>query len=297
MLVFEVAARNLSFTRAAADLYVTQPAVSRMISRFEGHIGLKLFNRSTSGLTLTDDGLELYESVARGLGGIHQTIEKLQKRQSGDKVITLSASSAFATHWLLPKLHQFTQSNPALDLRFNLTGGEPSKTLNDADITVRLAKHSDNGGNSYQLFREEILVVCSESYLQAHGKLEHSKAGVSHTLLRYANPRIRWQFLLDELGLGREKFSNELTFSDYSVLLQAALAGQGLALGWRHIVEDSIEAGRLKIASEQSIITGDSYNLFVATDPGQQVRGVVKSVVDWFLGYSDEFSIDHVADL
>jgi len=281
IVVFEAAARNLNFTRAADDLGVTQPAVSRMIGRFESYVGLTLFTRSPAGIKLTEDGVILYDAVSRGLDGINQAIEKLQNRQSNHKVVTISVSSAFATHWLIPKLGTFKQVNPEIDLRFKLTGGEPRGPVIDADIAVRISEKDECKSGGVKLVNEEILLVCSSSYAVAHGTLERPQEGATHTLLRFSNPRISWRFALEWLGLNRPDPVNELTFSDYSVVLQAALAGSGIALGWRHLVEDALKQGLLQPVCEKTIQTGNSYYLILQNEDDR--RDEIITVANWIV--------------
>ncbi|SDI37374.1 regulatory helix-turn-helix protein, lysR family [Paraburkholderia phenazinium] len=112
LFVFEAAARCGNFTRAAQDLYVSQPAVSRMLSKMEEHLGVRLFERLNSGMELTEYGKILFAGVTDGLGRIERAIEEIEIRKTGAETVTLSVSTAFATHWLMPRLHQLVKAFP-----------------------------------------------------------------------------------------------------------------------------------------------------------------------------------------
>src|ERR1700712_2005585 len=115
LLVFEAAARHLSLTRAAAELNVTPVAVSRMVARLEDALGFKLFERTKTGLVLTDEGAKLKVAVASGFGEVIDTIDELKSRQEQGETVTLSISSGFASQWLLPRHERFYEAFPAVN--------------------------------------------------------------------------------------------------------------------------------------------------------------------------------------
>src|SRR5258706_8465922 len=123
LFVFEAAARSRSFTEAAAELNVTQPAVSRMISRFEVYLGVILFERGAKGAVLTQEGEDLYRRIADGFRIIETGFRELEQRRGRSVTVTLSVSSAFTTHWLMPRIGRFHKQFPNVDLRFQLIAG------------------------------------------------------------------------------------------------------------------------------------------------------------------------------
>jgi len=123
LFVFDAAARNGSFTAAAAELNVTQPAVSRMLGRFEEYLGVRLFDRTAGGATLTEEGELLYRRVTDGFRSIESGLIEIDRRRRGTETVTLSVSSAFTTHWLMPRIDKLQRAFPSVDLRFQLISG------------------------------------------------------------------------------------------------------------------------------------------------------------------------------
>jgi DNA-binding transcriptional LysR family regulator len=111
LFVFDAAARNGSFTAAAAELNVTQPAVSRMLGRFEDYLGVRLFDRTAGGATLTDEGELLYRRVLDGFRSIESGLIEIERRRRGTETVTLSVSSAFTTHWLMPRIDKLQRQS------------------------------------------------------------------------------------------------------------------------------------------------------------------------------------------
>lgn len=279
LLVFEAAARHRSFTQAAAELNVTQPAVSRMVARFEDHIGLRLFLRSATGLQLTEQGQILYEAAARGTAVIVEALEQLQKHET-QHLVTLSVSSAFVSHWMIARFNAFKMLHPKLELRFQLTGGEPSGPLRDADLGVRFVQPDDGQEIEPRLVAETIFAVCSPSYAREHGTLESPRQGLETTLVGFSHPpRDSWQSFFEKTNLRIPPNVKNLTFPDYSVVIQAALSGQGIALGWNHIVHDAVKSGLLISACNVSLQSGEYYKLFARA--GAMDRRSVRTVAAW----------------
>src|ERR1700738_5198526 len=138
LFVFEAAARSGSFTAAAAELNVTQPAVSRMLARFEQYLGVRLFDRTAAGTTLTEEGDLLFRRVVDGFRSIETGLREIDKRRSGTETVTLSVSSAFTTHWLMPRLDKLQRQFPQVDLRFQLISGSLRGPVENVDLGMRL---------------------------------------------------------------------------------------------------------------------------------------------------------------
>lgn len=282
LFVFEAAARYLSFTRAAAELNVTQSAVSRMISRLEIHLDTKLFLRNATGIELTEDGRQLYHAVTGGFQRIEIALEDIRAEHGDEGTVTLSLSSAFATHWFMPRLGRFQESFPRIDLRFQLVCGEPTGSVEDVDVAVRYNAEEDVDHQRWLLMEEEVLPVCSPAYLAVHGDLDSSADLSGHTLAHLSGSiRIPWTRYLAEFGYPTLGGSRSLTFSDYSLVIQAAVSGRGIALGWWHVVSHELLQGMLVPAASKVLRTGRSYSL-VATSR-RALRKPAALVRDWLL--------------
>jgi LysR family glycine cleavage system transcriptional activator len=279
LFVFEAAARAGSFTKAAAELNVTQPAVSRMLGRLEEYLGIQLFERSPSGINLTDDGRLLYRCLSASFSEIETTIRQIRASRTASETVTLSLSSAFTTHWLMPRIHHFQRAFPNVDLRFQLISGPLQGPVADVDLGMRFIDGASKEYNAWLFSPEEIIPVCSPSYLKQHGPLGVGKGG--QTLLDLSASAPQWADLLEKLRLDRRPAMNLMTFSDYAVVLQAAAFGQGVALGWVSAVSYALRNGELVPAGPHLVRTSRLCHL--VAPPAKPMRPVVADIRDWFL--------------
>lgn len=282
LFVFEAAARYLSFTRAAVELNVTQSAVSRMIARLEAHLEAKLFIRTATGIELTDDGRQLYHAVTGSFQHIEMALEAIRARHGDTGMVTLSLSSAFAMHWIMPRLDRFQALYPSIDLRFQLVRGEPVGPIEDVDLATRYNFPRDVDHDSWPLMAEKVLPICSPSYLAAHGPLSHERGLAGHTFVHLSgSTRIPWPRYLAEFGYASSEGSRSLTFSDYSLVIQAAISGRGIALGWWHVVAHELAQKELVVAAPEVLNTGNHYYLVASNRRPLRKPAIV--VRDWLL--------------
>jgi LysR family glycine cleavage system transcriptional activator len=280
--VFEVAARLGSFTAAARELEVTQSAISRMISRLEASINITLFERSQNSLKLTVEGEHLRKAVESGFNQIAIALSEIGRHRMNGNTVTLSVSTAFAMHWFMSRMEWFHQSCPDIDLEFHLSSREPEGIISDVDLAIRRQDKDSEGIVQWHLMNEEIVLVCSDSYLSQHGELALGEDISHHTLIHLSGVlRLPWQQVLIDLGLPSSEKCRGLTSSDYSLVIQAAIKGQGVALGWRHVVADELHSHLLVPAFNKTLITGDSY--FLVASETRALRDNVKQVRDWLL--------------
>lgn len=275
LLVFETAARCGSFTRAAEELHVTQAAVSRMVARLEDSLGLRLFVRSRAGLVLTEDGVVLQQAVSAGFGGIAAAIRELKRRSSDSGTVTMSLSGAFVSNWLMPRFERFQLAFPAINLRFQLISGTLHGPLNEVDLGLRQydpATHSQ----SWAFCPEIVLPVCSQSYLEREGSMDEGSLD-RHTLIHLSPTPIDWDDFAARAGW-KGNAHGALGFSDFALVLQTAMLGQGVALGWMAAVSHPLQTNQLVPASSFVLETGREYRLIAA--PGT-VRPAVARVAEW----------------
>jgi DNA-binding transcriptional LysR family regulator len=282
LFVFEAAARYLSLTRAAAELNVTQSAVSRMIARLEAHLDAKLFTRTTNGLELSEDGRHLYNAVTGSFRHMEIAIEDIRAKHGDAGTVTLSVSSAFAMHWVMPRLDRFQAGFPNIDLRFQLVRGEPVGPIDDVDLAIRYNLAADSDQRRWPLMEELVIPVCSPAYLAAHGGLDGCADLNGHVLAHLSGSiRVPWSRYLSEFDYPTSAGSRSLTFSDYTLVIQAAVSGRGIALGWWHVVAHALLQKELVPACRNILRTGQSYYL-VATSR-RPLRKPAVLVRDWLL--------------
>jgi DNA-binding transcriptional LysR family regulator len=287
IFMFEAAARHLNFTSAAREFNVTQSAISRMIARLECHLDVKLFVRAPTGIELTDDGRLLYDAVGSGFQQIEIALDDIRARQGEAGTVTLSLSSAFALHWFMPRFDRFQASFPGIDLRFQLVRGEPTGSIEDVDLAIRHNQPPNAEQQSWELMEEVVLPVCSPTYLAEHGSLDDCRDLSRHTLAHLSGSlRIPWQSYLAQFDYPQPAGSRSLTFSDYTLVIQSAIKGRGMALGWWHVVAHELLQKGLVKGARHELRTGNHYYL-VAT-ARRPLRKPAVLVRDWLL---DEMAV------
>lgn len=281
LLIFEAAARTGSFTAAAAEFNVSQPSISRSIAELEAAIGTRLFLRRARGLELTTDGNDLFGVVGDAVNRIADTIQAIRQRQSATKpVITLSVSSSFVAHWLLPRLGEFHAAFPQIDIRFDLIPGLLRGIPDNVDLATRIIVDGDPLYHSWFFAPEIIFPVCSPAYLSSHGKLDHDGDGEGHVFLWLTDHDMpQWARKWGNVANRARSKGTWHEFTDYSVILQAALNGEGIALGWLSVVSRSLLKGTLVPASELTISTGRHHSLVAPRS--RPLRPVVADVAHW----------------
>ncbi len=279
LFTFEAAAKVLSFTKAGAILNVTQPAISKNIAALEAHLNTKLFHRHKSGLTLTEDGISLFQAVQSSFTILENSIDQITQISTRESILTFSVSTAFAAHWLIPQMDDFRRIFPHLILNFQLVGGEASGSLESCDLGLRLETEISPGDSALHVCPEWIVAVASPEYIERNGTLDVPKPGGSHSLVKLDHPRIPWQQFLQDTGQSIQQPLPELRVPDYSVVLQSALNGRGVALGFITSCGYLLQEGLLELALPISLKTGKDY--CIVTSEKSSNRTVVNEVSEW----------------
>lgn len=240
--VFEVAARHLSFTKAAHELFVTNAAVSHQVKLLENYLNLKLFDRRNNLLFLTDAGEHYLPRVREAFRALQQATDMLQHSKSA--TLRISAPTPLAAKWLIPRLYRFVNQYP--DIRIDVTNANAPE-YPDLDVAI----------DDKQLLDKDLVVerfVCTSFFPVCSPALSERIQSVADltqaTLLHVSNPqRIThhptWHQWMAEVGITSIEAQPALGFSDMMMTLQAAIDGQGVALGQALLVEYDIAAGRL----------------------------------------------------
>jgi LysR family transcriptional regulator, glycine cleavage system transcriptional activator len=282
LLVFESAARRGSFTRAAEDLGISQPAVSHAMRLLESDLGVALFERQHKGVQTTEAGKYLLEQVGMGLSLIDQALREVRSMQAHQ--VTLAVSTATATWWLLPRIARFKQQHPDIELRVITTDTDLDMARERIDLSITLGADDFANYQRWHFVDEEIYPVCSPKFLQAN-PLPDLKALAHSPLLvleeRY-KARMGWKEWLERFGINLPRQPKLFRFNDYSIVLQAAIEGQGVAQGWRHIVQPLIAQGLLVRPLQQSVTTDQP--LYITAPQGKVLRPDVAYLKDWLVG-------------
>jgi putative choline sulfate-utilization transcription factor len=281
---FEAAARLRSFTAAAAELGTTQPAVSQQIKRLEEQLAIRLFDRIYRGIELTDAGYTLFEAVQGGLRSIDDCLG-LITTQTQHEVLQVSTDFAFAAYWLMPRLHRFHQRYPQVDV--SLVTSERSHAMlgPNIDVAVLFGDGRFRQGESHWLFNEEVFPVCSPRLLDDRTLPLRSDALLEWPLLHLRGESscqwFDWSGLFRALHIPSAPAPGQLRFDNYTLLIQAAIAGQGVAIGWRHLVDALLEQQLLCRPFEGAATSALGYFVVV---PQRKRRGqMVQRFVDWVM--------------
>jgi DNA-binding transcriptional LysR family regulator len=277
LFVFDAAARNGSFTAAAAELNVTQPAVSRMLARFEDYLGVRLFDRSAGGATLTEEGELLYRRVTDGFRSIESGLIEIDRRRRGTETVTLSVSSAFTTHWLMPRIDKLQHAFPNVDLRFQLISGSLRGAVENVDVGMRFRDRDDTDSSGALVMNEVMLPICSPGYRDTNVA---RKPAEGRTIIKLADTPEDW--VTQYPGVLTSGPAKALRFSDYAVVVQAALLGQGVTLGWITVVAHWLLTGALVPASAKLVRTR---RICEFVNPrNRPLRPVAVDIRDWIIG-------------
>ena len=248
---FEAAARQESFTRAAEELCVTQGAISHQVKALESELGLKLFIRERQRLVITEAGRSYLEVVRDALDRIASGTERLLQRQNSG-LLTVSTSPNFAAKWLVHRLGRFAEAHPGIDLRISAALHHIDFARDDIDMAIR---HSDGQGNGLHVTRlcaETLIAVCSPTLLSGRNALRKPADLARHTLL-HINDRSDWARWLEAAGAKNVDATRGPILNQASMALDAAVDGQGVALGRSALAAWDLIAGRLVRPFELSL--------------------------------------------
>ena len=276
---FEAAARHLNFTRAAAELNVTQAAVSHQVKALEERLGLALFRRLNRKLFLTDAGQAFFPPVRDAFDGLAAATERLR---TGDSTgaLTVSVLPSLAARWLVPRLGRFRVKHPDIDLRLDPTLGLTDFGREDVDLAIRMGGGDYPGLHTTRLMGENIFPVCSPALLDGPHPLRGPDDLRHHTLL-HDEVHGEWRAWLKVIGVAGVDPARGPIFTDSSMLTEAAMQGQGVALGRGNLVGDALAAGRLIKPFDVSLPHKWAY--YVVCPEARAERPKVKAFREWLL--------------
>ena len=263
LMVFEAAARHGSFTRAAGELNVTQPAVSLAVRQLEETLGVPLFRRLHRAIALTEAGERLYRDVSDGFRRMADTARQIRQRRDGPHV-TLSVSTAFANYWMVPRLAIFHRDCPGIDLRLQTTDKDLDLDEEGVSLGVRRGLGAWPGYEAATFATEVLRPLASPAFLAANGtpsSLEELAAARLIHLEEPFRPRPTWRSWFEAHGTSFQEDGAGLRLNDYALVLQAAMAGEGIALGWRHVTESLIAQSLLAPVGRWALETENAFYL------------------------------------
>lgn len=256
---FETVVRAGGVQSAAAQLNVTQPAISQALRTLEDHIGTKLLDRRMRPAALTDAGQILLHAVSDGMDRIESAIGKIKALgRSEQNVVTIACTVCTGTYWLMPRLATFYVRHPDIVVRVVPTSGSPQFTP-EADLLIRYGAGDWVDGNCEPLFDERLIPVCSPKAAERLGSGNFAQATLLHVETdEELSPG--WDEYFEANGLPHDRQGN-LSFGNHVQATQAALAGMGVMLGWIANTGDLVREERLVVFCNQPIVPGGAYYL------------------------------------
>jgi len=253
---FEAAARLNSFSLAARELFVTHSAVSHQIRGLEAQLGFPLFIREGRGVRLTPAGQELAERTNAAFCEIGRTVARLRQR-ANPRRLTVTTMPSFAARWLAPRIGQFIEQHPDVELNIITTNAVLDFVRDGVDVAIRFGLgQSPPDETAERLLEDELMVVASPALLAGRAAARPSDLRM-FPLLRADGEY--WKPWFTRVGLDWDEPSTGLFFSDSSLILQAALDGRGVALTRRRLCEREIAAGRLVQLFDETLASARGY--------------------------------------
>jgi LysR family glycine cleavage system transcriptional activator len=281
---FEAAARRSSFTLAAQELFVTQSAISRQVKALEADLGVRLFERGHRAIRLTPAGQTLLRATEQALRLLADAAAELRSN-AARRPLTVTCSVGFASLWLVPRLLEFRDAYPDIDLRIDANNRLVDLEREGIELAVRYCPPELAPEGAVRLFGEEVFPVCAPRVAQER-PLATPADLAQHVLLHFGNddgvlPAASWTVWTEAMGLSRLTPAGSLRFSQYDQVIQAAVEGQGIALGIGPLVRRHLEQGRLVAPFEQRFATPRGY--YLAISARARLRADVRAFSAWLV--------------
>jgi LysR family glycine cleavage system transcriptional activator len=279
---FEVAARHLSFTKAADELFVTPSAVSHQVKTLEEHLGMALFLREPKALTLTAAGRAYLPAVQEAFRVLIDATRQLSAELA--PVLRVDIPPTFAAKWLIPRLDGFVRAHPEIDIRVSTNSGPPDFARDNYDVAVRFGRGHYPELHSELCLKVSVFPVCSPSLLQGEYPLREPSDLQHHTLLHDASTYMdgsnpHWSAWLKHAGAIDVDASRGLSFTPSHLVIDAAIDGLGVALVKDSWVEQDLRSGRLVRPFGVALPVESAYYLVFPEHRAGDVR--IATFVDW----------------
>ncbi|MGO4330597.1 transcriptional regulator GcvA [Cupriavidus sp. 2TAF22] len=242
---FEAAARRLSFSQAAQELFVTQSAVSHHIQRLEADLGVALFERRTRAVALTEAGQAYYAQVHAAFELLRLGTEQVRAPAAARTALSVGLLASFATRWLAPRLPAFTAARPDIDLHLRPDIALADVAGGEVDMAIRYGQGAWPGVRAQLLMSERLSVVCAPALIAGPARPRQPQDLLRYPLLAsHAKQPFEWNAWAHRFGLDLRQ-AQTVQLHDYNIVVEAALAGQGLAMGRHRLIAPQLASGKL----------------------------------------------------
>ena len=283
LTAFESAARHLSFSRAAAELHLTQGAVSRQIRELETRLGLALFERINQRVFLTDAGVAYRTEVGRILADLSTATERTMASAGGAEVLNLAVLPTFAARWLVPRLPAFLAGHPQATVNFTVRHEPFAFADGPFDAAIHFGEPTWPGAICDFLCIEEVYPVAAPVLRDRHDLASPATIAAAPLIHQSSRPTA-WSDWFEAEGLPATGAYRGSRFDQFSMIAAAAVAGMGVALMPRFMIEEELGSGRLVLLTERPLDAGKAY-WFVYPEAKARSR-LVRSFGDWLKAVS-----------
>jgi len=281
---FESAARNLSFTKAADELFVTQAAVSHQIKTLESFLSTKLFLRKNRSLLLTEEGQAYFMDLRDIFSHLQDATDRVLA-MGAKGAITVATPPSYASQWLVPKISQFTLAHPSIDVRIKAIDLDEGFLDETVDIAVYYGRGHWPSLSSVKLHAEYLTPMCSPLLFNSNKPL-NTLSDLKHHVLLHDGNRAAWKTWLKKFGISNINVNQGPMFSHTMLVLQAASLGQGIALSTPVLAKADVDAGRLICPFEERIESKDAFYLVCHQTQSQNPK--IQMFRDWMLSQVEE---------
>ncbi len=256
---FESVARRQSIEAASEELHVTHGAVSRHIKQLESVLNVSLFDRTKRSLSLTPRGEKYFKQISAAFDLIDEATENLYQLERKENVLGISTTHSFASKWLMPRLPQFSAASPDVEVWLSLDQQLDSFSSSNVDIGIRCGKPPWPGVEAWPLLSDRLLPVCSPSLLPEDPRQQEVSVLDSMTLLHDQDPNAQWSLWFEQYSKQQSSRLPGPRFASSDVLIQAAIAGQGVALVSEVLAQQEIANGSLVVLFDKPVEIGNYF--------------------------------------
>jgi len=278
LIAFEATARELSFSKAAVELSLTQGAISKRIGRLEEVLGVELITRDAHQISLTSVGAVYLRQVQSQLNAMEQSISEVVNRAAGMAIVSVSAPTLFALNWLIPQLASFRALYPDIQISIHSTGGLQSSNAAHLDGIIKLTPQAITKPNAYALFSEDLLAVATPEFLRRQ-KINTVADLTPNVMLQLSSRQHLWAEWCREHCVSCDEYFAGPVYTNSTMLLRAAICGLGVALLPRFSVTEELANKTLVRVKDSKPLSECTYWFYSPTARHLSPPG--KKFADW----------------
>lgn len=291
LVVFEAAARHGNFTAAGNELGLSQPAVSQRIQMLENLLNGPLFERRHRGVQLTESGSALYQIVRASLTDISEQIERTRYQRT---TLRIDTDMGFASYWLMPRMNAIQALIPGVEVQVSTSPNDYNFRDNNAHLAIYFGNGNWPGTHAQKLFPEDVIPVCNDEVMRKINGNAEPENLLNFPLLKLPETRpqrwLTWEDWFRAQGVKMHNHAASRTFNAYSLVIQAAVEGQGIALGWRPLISAFLESKKLFVCGPE-VRTDRGYYLISSGSKPASVQQ--EKVTRWLL--NEAWNFHHIS--